>query len=278
MPNRIIRDWTDSERIDSISFQAEVLLVRLMMKADDLGAYHANPKLINSFCFPLKNIRETDITRWLQELASAGIIALYTADNKSFLHIINFGQRLRTVKPKYPQISEKELNFYMAAACQQIDDKPPLEEETETEEEIEEEEEGKSSTPNFDNGNLFPEENKVNPDEEERKKVAQKKESEIVDYFHEKCKKLPRVQVLSEKRITSIKTRLKDHGEENVLKVIKMSGESKFLSGDNPKNWTADFDWIFNSANFIKIMEGNYKNKEYNFNTNSNGSAQAKRR
>lgn len=137
MPNRIIRDWTDSERIDKISFQAEVLLIRLMMKADDLGAYHANPKLINSFCFPLKNIRETDISRWLQELVSAGLIALYDADNKSFLHIINFGQRLRTVKPKYPQISDTKILKNMTADCPQIVDKSPLEEEVETEEETE---------------------------------------------------------------------------------------------------------------------------------------------
>jgi len=133
MPNRIIRDWTDSERIDTISFQAEVLLLRLMMKADDLGAYHANPKLINSFCFPLKNIRETDISRWLQELVSSGLIALYDADNKSFLHIINFGQRLRTVKPKYPQIPENDLIKLMTATCQQIDDRLPPEVEVETE-------------------------------------------------------------------------------------------------------------------------------------------------
>jgi len=139
MPNRIIRDWTDSERVDGISFQAEILLLRLMMKADDLGAYHANPKLINSFCFPLKNIRETDISRWLQELVSAGLIALYTADNKRYLHIINFGQRMRTVKSKHPQIPVNELNEFMSATCQQPADIPPPEEEVETETETEDE-------------------------------------------------------------------------------------------------------------------------------------------
>lgn len=137
MPNRIIRDWTDSERIDALSFQAEIMLLRLMMKADDLGAYHANPKLINSFCFPLKNIRETDISRWLQELVSAGLIALYDADNKRYLHIINFGQRMRTVKPKFPQIPENELSKYMSATCQQMVNISPPEDETEYEDEIE---------------------------------------------------------------------------------------------------------------------------------------------
>lgn len=141
MPNRIIRDWTDSERINSLSFQAETLFVRLMMKADDLGSYHANPKLIKSFCFPLKNIRETDITRWLQELVTAGIIVLYNADNKQYLHIINFGQRLRQVKPKFPQIPKNELDKFILENCQQyvsnMSADCPLEEETEEEEEEE---------------------------------------------------------------------------------------------------------------------------------------------
>ena len=137
MPNRIIRDWTDSERINNLSFQAETLFVRLMMKADDLGTYHANPKLIKAFCFPLKNIRESDITRWLQELTSAGIIALYNADNKPYLHIINFGQRLRQVNPKFPQMPKNELDKFMSATCQQYVSSPPLE--VEVEEEVEEE-------------------------------------------------------------------------------------------------------------------------------------------
>lgn len=132
MANRVIRDWTDSEKMNNLSFQAEVLFTRLMMKADDYGNYHANPKLINSFCFPLKNIRETDIIRWLQELASADLIAHYNADNKPYLHIRNFGQRLRQMKPKFPQMSEIEHDKKMSASCQQVAVNRPLETETET--------------------------------------------------------------------------------------------------------------------------------------------------
>ena len=132
MPNRILRDWTDSERMNQISFQSEILFLRLMMKADDYGSYHANPKLINAFCYPLKNIRETDISRWLQELVSSGLIALYDAENKPYLHILNFGQRLRTMNSKFPQISENELNKNLTVICQQYAVKCPPETEVET--------------------------------------------------------------------------------------------------------------------------------------------------
>lgn len=136
MPNRVIRDWTDSEKIDAISFQAEVLLLRLMMKADDFGSYHANPKLINAFCFPLKSIRDTDIIRWLQELASADLIVLYNADNKPYLNILNFGQRLRSMKKSFPQISDNQtVNknvSELSASCQRVVT-PETEVETDTE-------------------------------------------------------------------------------------------------------------------------------------------------
>lgn len=142
MPNRVIRDWTDSERVDQVSFQAEALFIRLMMKADDYGSYHGNPRLINSFCFPLKNLRDTDISRWLRELVSAGLIAAYDADNKQYIHIVNFDQRLRQVKAKFPQIPENVLNNFIANNSLtnggQVADKLPPE--TETEEETEEEE------------------------------------------------------------------------------------------------------------------------------------------
>ncbi|MVW93680.1 hypothetical protein FCL53_17090 [Elizabethkingia meningoseptica] len=152
MPNRVIRDWTDSERVDQVSFQAEALFIRLMMKADDYGSYHGNPRLINSFCFPLKNLRDTDISRWLHELVSAGLIAAYDADNKQYIHIVNFNQRLRQSKAKFPQIPENVLDDFIAknsltGCCQVADNFPP---ETETEVETEKEEKKNFSPPSID--------------------------------------------------------------------------------------------------------------------------------
>ena len=135
MPNRLLRDWTDSERMDGISFQAEVLFVRLMMKADDYGSFHANTKLINSFCFPLKNLRETDISRWLHELVTAGLIALYDAGGKQYLNILNFGQRLRSMKKAFPKY-DGDLTATCGDLRRTVSESPP-----EVEVEVEEEEE-----------------------------------------------------------------------------------------------------------------------------------------
>ncbi|WP_145953280.1 hypothetical protein [Chryseobacterium indologenes] len=290
MPNRILRDWTDSFIVDELDVHAERFFVRLIMKVDDFGRFSADKRLLKSQLFPLKSdIRDTDIARCLTACEKAGLITIYTVASKCYLQIENFKQTLRQKTTKYPSPDE-----CIADATHMISNSESIaslkRNETETETETESEGEKKDPTQLFEENQFtgffdrYGEDKGIvistmlKAEEKERKKVAQKKESEIVDYFHEKCKNLPRVQVLSDKRKTSLKMRLKEHGEDNVLRVIEMAGESRFLSGENHKNWTADFDWIFNPTNFIKIMEGNYKNREYNVNANNNGSSQARRR
>lgn len=109
MANRILRDWTDSENVDKLSFQAEVLFTRLFMKADDYGCFHANPKLVKAAVFPLKDIREADISRWLDECQKAGLIAFYNEGGKKYLCIRNFGQRLRAMKRRFPEPADNSL-------------------------------------------------------------------------------------------------------------------------------------------------------------------------
>ena len=103
MPNRILRDWTDSENIDQLDVNTERFFTRLIMKVDDYGRYSANVKLLKSHLFPLKSdIRETDIARWLTACEKSGLIALYVIANKEYLQIDNFKQVLRQKVEKYP--------------------------------------------------------------------------------------------------------------------------------------------------------------------------------
>lgn len=106
MPNRSLRDWTDSKKMSKVSFQEEVLFTRLIMKADDYGNFHADPLLIKNLLFPRKeNMRSTDISRWLTSLQAAGLIRTYTAENENYVHIVKFLQiqRMRYSKRKFPQ-------------------------------------------------------------------------------------------------------------------------------------------------------------------------------
>lgn len=102
MPNRVLRDWTTSETIDILSLGAEVLFTRLIMKADDYGNYTANIKLLKAALFPLKNYEDSQVASWVNECAQAKILRIYVHDGKSYIHIPNFGQRLRAMKSQYP--------------------------------------------------------------------------------------------------------------------------------------------------------------------------------
>jgi hypothetical protein len=98
------------------------------------------------------------------------------------------------------------------------------------------------------------------PDSEKEKSFA-KKEKEIIDYFNEKCKGLPKVKILTEPRKKKIAARIKEFGIDKVLSVIDETNDSRFLNGENNQNWQASFDWLIEPKNFTKILEGNYKNK-----------------
>lgn len=104
MPTRIVRDWTDSKKINKLTANEEVLFLRLIMKADDFGKYYADPVLLKSLLFPRKEgIRCNDIDRWIQNIEAAGLILTYQDETgDSFLMIIKFNQRLRKMKSSFP--------------------------------------------------------------------------------------------------------------------------------------------------------------------------------
>jgi len=102
MANRILRDWTTSEKIDNLSFEAEVFFTRLIMRADDHGCFHANPKLLKAALFPLKDISFGMIEIYLKELVTNGIVIIYQVEGREYLQIKDFGQRLRTMSSKFP--------------------------------------------------------------------------------------------------------------------------------------------------------------------------------
>lgn len=124
MPNRMLRDWTNSYKVDSISIQAELFFVRLIMKVDDYGCFYADPRLLKANLFPLRmdKIREADIPRWIAECEKAGLIVLYESSHKQYLQILDFRQRLDRAKSKFPlPIVNQLVNDYPAV----VNDYPP---------------------------------------------------------------------------------------------------------------------------------------------------------
>ncbi|MDF2931248.1 MAG: uncharacterized protein K0R36_579 [Chryseobacterium sp.] len=142
MPNRILRDWTDSFLIDDLDVNAERFFVRLIMKVDDYGRFYSDTRLLKSNLFPLKtDIRETDIARWLTACEKSGLITVYTIANKSYLQIKNFKQQLRQKTEKYPpplEITKDDVNMH--SRCIADDTLLHTRNEVETETEVEKKE------------------------------------------------------------------------------------------------------------------------------------------
>lgn len=89
--------------MDLLSPGAEVFFTRLIMRADDYGAFHAHPKLILSALFPLKDYTIEMIEGWLLECIESDLIIKYKVDGKSYIQIENFGQRLQNMKKAFPR-------------------------------------------------------------------------------------------------------------------------------------------------------------------------------
>jgi hypothetical protein len=87
--------------------------------------------------------------------------------------------------------------------------------------------------------------------------------AEIVALYHEICSSFSRLRNVSDKRKKAIAARWKEYGNDldTFRELFSLAEASDFLKGKNAKNWTADFDWLLNSANMAKVLEGKYNDK-----------------
>ena len=91
--------------------------------------------------------------------------------------------------------------------------------------------------------------------------------SKIVDLYHEICTSLPRVKALSQSRKGYIKARWQEHPDMEFWKEFFSEVEScKFLTGKadykDRKPFYADLEWLTRPNNFLKVLEGKYRDKE----------------
>ncbi len=86
----------------------------------------------------------------------------------------------------------------------------------------------------------------------------------IVEFYNQTCARMPQANSISETRKKSIRARVKEYSEEKVMEMFKMAGESEFLNGNNGHNWVANIDWLLKPTNFVKVIEGNFKNLRNN--------------
>jgi hypothetical protein len=74
---------------------------------------------------------------------------------------------------------------------------------------------------------------------------------------------LPRVAKLNDRRRKWLQARWRDHPEHQSLDWWRTFFETvrsrPFLMGDNPRAWRADLEWLVKEGNFLKVVEGHYR-------------------
>lgn len=96
-----------------------------------------------------------------------------------------------------------------------------------------------------------------------KKQIPELEFDNLINDFHLKCPELPRLTSFTEKRKKSVLRILETFTSKEISDVFENVHKSDHLSGRRPNSdWKASFDWIFKPENFIKILEGNYQNKE----------------
>jgi len=104
MPNRYLRStYVDSKHINKLSAEGERMFLRLLVHVDDFGRCEACPTLLRGklFARQLDRVSESDVRKWVDELASVELIVLYQEKGEMYLQM-NKWEKGRATKSKYP--------------------------------------------------------------------------------------------------------------------------------------------------------------------------------
>jgi len=83
----------------------------------------------------------------------------------------------------------------------------------------------------------------------------------IQQIYNATCTSLPKCQRVNERRGKHIGTLLNEFTFDEIATAFRKAESSDFLTGKKTE-WQANFDWLINKNNLIKVIEGAYDNKQ----------------
>ena len=111
--------------------------------------------------------------------------------------------------------------------------------------------------------------NKQLTTEEEYKNIINKEYDIVQNLYNELCPNLNRCKTLTKPRAELISIILETFTMDDIRDVFTKANNNSWLTGGNDKKWKADFDWVMDINNFVRIQEGRYDfqtGKKNNFN------------
>lgn len=236
-----------SEDFSKLKTLSKLVFIGLFSNADDYGYGRAKAAYIKSILFPYdEDIRTTDIEKSLDEIAANMSIVFYRSGNgNEYYSLKNWSKWQKVDKPS-------------ASIIPPIDDNSEIIRGT-----VREHSENVQETvpPNKNKKRIEKEKNITLSDDNVCRTDVQR--------IAEKWNELESVGIKAVSRISSgtirydsLTARIKEYGIDKVLTAIEKIKSSDFLCGKGGKGWVITFDWFVKPNNFIKVLEGNYDNKQ----------------
>ena len=80
-----------------------------------------------------------------------------------------------------------------------------------------------------------------------------------MDRYNAICTSLSRCIRLTDKRAKAVRQLFaKGYTAEQLTDAFGRAQASSFCTGRNDRGWRADFDWLMNENNLVKVLEGKY--------------------
>ena len=95
-----------------------------------------------------------------------------------------------------------------------------------------------------------------------KKEKKMNKYNDVIEIYNTYCTNLAKVQKLTEKRKIAINKLLKKINIEQFKEICMIANKSDFLTGNNDRNWKADFDFVIRPDKAVSILEGKYNFKK----------------
>ena len=247
----------DDVKIGRLSRDARYLYIALWVFADDLGVANGDTIWLKSKIFPYDQIQVQQFEKWMNELVTNGFICLLSYNGERFIYLPNFTRHQVVNRPNYEdlnipkelidkwkeRITEQSLNNHGTITDLSLNNHGLYKEE---------EKEGEYIPP------VVPQGDDADPE----KRIDY---NALMGTFNKMFEgKLPKVTSMTDKRKKAVRARVAEHGKQAIMAAFDNVLQSPFLLGNNDRNWSCDFDWIFRPTNFIKILEGNYNGKSGN--------------
>jgi hypothetical protein len=241
-----------NDELAELTVSARLLFIGLWTLADREGKLIDKPKRIKAQLFPYDNF---SVDSLLSDLHEAGFIVRYVVCNESYIQVTNFN------KHQNPHKNEQESEI------------PDIPQPIEKQEEIEE-------------VNPLVIESRNAPIESEKIECARadslllipdrgKMIVEMINYWNEEVQRTltGKTVILNTDRKKQLGLRLKSELQGDINNWNTLCQDIKasdFLMGKTDNKWKITIDWILKPANIVKVLEGNYKNKEFTKNEVNN--------